>query len=137
MKGVPLRIEVGMRDVEANMLTIVRRDTSEKNVVDFQQGINSFQKTLDDIQDNLYNKALQFQNDNTLEVANYNEFKDSIKNGAFVVGYWDGNPESEQKIKNDTNATIRCILENDNLDNKTCIYSGKPAHHKVIFAKAY
>ena len=137
MKGVPLRIEVGMRDVEANMLTIVRRDTSEKNVVDVQQGINSFQETLDNIQDNLYNTALQFQKDNTLEVENYNEFKDCIKNGAFVIGYWDGNTESEQKIKKDTNATIRCILENDNLDNKTCIYSGKPAQHKVIFAKAY
>jgi len=137
MKGVPLRIEVGMRDVEAKMLTIVRRDTLEKNVVDFQQGINAFQKTLDNIQDNLYNTALQFQKNNTLEVTNYNEFKDSIKNGAFIIGYWDGKTESEQKIKNDTNATIRCILENESLDNKTCIYSGKPAQHKVIFAKAY
>jgi len=126
-----------MRVVEANMLTIVRRDTLEKNVFNFEQGINTFQETLDNIQDNLYNKALQFQKDNTLEVKNYNEFKDCIKNGAFVIGYWDGNTESEQKIKKDTNATIRCILKNDNLDNKTCIYSGKPAQHKVIFAKAY
>ena len=137
MKGVPLRIEVGLRDIENNVLTIVRRDTSEKTPLEFEKAKNSLVQLLGDIQSNLFNQALQFQQDNTYKTENYDEFKSLIEKGAFIETFWDGDGETEMKIKSDTNATIRCILDMDNIENKQCIYTANPAKYKVIFAKAY
>ena len=137
MKGVPLRIEVGLRDIENNVLTVVRRDTLEKNTMEFKKAQTSFINILNEIQNNLFNQALQFQQDNTFEIKDYSKFKSLINKGAFIESYWDGTPESEKKIKKDTSATIRCIIDENNLENKKCILSNSPAKYKVVFAKAY
>ena len=137
MKGVPLRIEIGLRDINDNAITIVRRDTSEKTIVDRQDSLKQFSNILHDIQNTLFNQALKFQNDNTVNVDNYSDFKLYIEKGAFISTYWDGNPKTEEKIKSETNATIRCILDDQDLQNKKCIFSSQPAKYKVIFAKAY
>ena len=93
---------------------------------------------LENIQQNIYNKALQFRNDNTREASSWNEFTDLIENkGGFVHAFWDGTVETENKIKEETKATIRCIPLNPNKEEGKCIYSGKPAAGKAIFARAY
>jgi len=137
MKGVPLRIEIGLRDINDNAITIVRRDTSEKTIVDRQDSLKQFSDILHDIQNTLFNQALKFQNENTVNVDNYSDFKLHIEKGAFISTYWDGDPQTEQKIKSETNATIRCIVDDNNLQNQKCIFSSRPAKYKVIFAKAY
>ncbi len=137
MKGVPLRIEIGLRDINDNAITIVRRDTSKKTIVDRQDSLKQFSDILHDIQNTLFNQALKFQNDNTVNVNNYSDFKLHIEKGAFISTYWDGNPKTESEIKSETNATIRCILDDQDLQNKKCVFSSQPAKYKVIFAKAY
>ena len=94
-------------------------------------------ETLKNIQDSLFLEAKKFQEDNTCSVNNYSEFKKMIDKGAFIQTTWDGSPETEASIKKETNATIRCILFDSNIENKNCIYSSEPAQYEVIFAKAY
>ncbi len=136
MKGVPLRIEVGMRDVNSEILTVARRDNNTKETVDVKDANPFLVKTLDTIQSSLYNEALAFKKQNTFQVNDYEEFKKIITKGGFVECGWDGTEDTESKIKKDTNATIRCIpFEQKN--NLNCIYTQKPAKYSVIFAKAY
>ena len=136
MKGVPLRIEVGMRDVNSEILTIARRDNNTKETVDVKDANPFLVKTLDTIQSSLYNEALAFKKQNTFQANDYEEFKKIITKGGFVECGWDGTEDTESKIKKDTNATIRCIpFEQKN--NLNCIYTQKPAKYSVIFAKAY
>ena len=136
MKGVPLRIEVGMRDVNSEILTVARRDNNTKETVDVKDANPFLVKTLDTIQSSLYNEALAFKKQNTFQANDYEEFKKIIEKGGFVECGWDGTEDTESKIKKDTNATIRCIPfeQKNNLD---CIYTQKPAKYSVIFAKAY
>ena len=136
MKGVPLRIEVGMRDVNSEILTVARRDNNTKETVDVKDANPFLVKTLDTIQSSLYNEALAFKKQNTFKANDYEEFKKIIEKGGFVECGWDGTEDTESKIKKDTNATIRCIpFEQKN--NLNCIYTQKPAKYSVIFAKAY
>jgi prolyl-tRNA synthetase len=137
MKGVPLRMEVGPRDVEKDQVVVVRRDTSEKIFLNKNDLISRIPNLLDEIQSGLFEQAKAFRDENTLNVSNYNEFKSIIQKGGFVRCGWDGNPETEAAVKEETKATIRCIPFDENIDDLHCIYSGEPARHEVIYAKAY
>ena len=138
MKGAPIRIEIGMRDYTNKVLTIARRDTNKKDTIDINKGLVYVINLLEDIQNSLYNEALKFKNENTFEVNDYKEFKQVISSGGFVRCGWDGNNETENKIKQETNATIRCIPLNQNKSNNLkCIYTNNNAKHEVVFAKSY
>jgi len=137
MKGAPLRMEVGPRDVENNQVVVVRRDTSEKLIITKGELMNKIPSLLNDIQENLFNQAKNFREENTHTVNSYEELKNIVLTGGFVRCGWDGDAETETAIKNETKATIRCILFDEQTDGLKCIYSGKPAKHEVIYAKAY
>ena len=138
MKGVPLRLEVGPRDVDENQVMLIRRDTGDKTAVPKGIIATKVKDLLHEIQDNLYRQALKFREENTCTVNSFDEFKSVIeKNGGFVRCGWDGDTKTELNIKEETMATIRCILPDGDISGKTCVYSGKPAKHEVIFAKAY
>ena len=137
LKGVPLRAEVGPRDVEKKSIVLVRRDTGEK-ISTLEINIESSTKSLlIDIQKNLFKQAKEFRDKNTHDAFDYRQLKKIIDEGGFVRCGWDGSIDTEMKIKEETKATIRCILKNQNPLNLSCVYSGKPAKFKVIFAKAY
>ena len=137
MKGVPVRVEVGPRDMDGETLFCVRRDTGEKQSYNIDSAANDLVRLLDEIQDNLYKEALEFRENNTCLATNYKEFKSLIESGGFIRCGWDGDPASEAAIKTDTKATIRCILTDENIVGKKCVFSGNPAKHEVIFARAY
>jgi len=138
LKGIPIRIVIGPRDIENNTLEIARRDTLEKEIKSQDDIDNYIQNLLVDIQKNIFKKALNFREENTFKVDTYDEFKDIIENkGGFVLAHWDGTPETEQKIKEETKATIRVIPLDAKEEEGKCIYSGKPSKNRVIFAKAY
>ncbi|MFZ9263191.1 MAG: proline--tRNA ligase [Chitinophagaceae bacterium] len=138
MKGVPVRIAIGPKDIENGVVEIARRDTKEKKSVS-SEGIIEYIKTLlDDIQQNLYIRALAFRDANITEVNSWDEFKKVIaEKGGFVAAHWDGTGETEDKIKEETKATIRCIPLNNKVESGVCIYSGKPSKQRVLFAQAY
>jgi len=138
LKGVPVRIAIGPRDLENNTVEVARRDTLEKKVVPVE-GISTYVTTLlETIQENIYQKALRFRESNTYQVDTWKEFRDIVVDkGGFVYAHWDGTSETETRIKEETKATIRCIpLENPAEDGK-CIYSGRPSKQRVLFAMAY
>ena len=137
MKGVPIRVEVGPRDMESGTVFCARRDTSEKTSYKIESAASTMSQLLDEIQINMFNQALEFREKNTFSTNNYEEFKSLIENGGFIRCGWDGNPDSEAAIKKDTKATIRCILLDEKRIDKKCVYSGNPAKHEVIFARAY
>jgi len=137
MKGVPLRIEVGPRDMQKNNVVLVRRDTGHKEVLKSLKVVKDVKCILDDIQKYMFEQALKFQLANTYKVGSYDEFRDIIKKGGFIRCGWDGTNETEAKIKEETKATIRCIPFDESPSGLTCILSGKPAKHEVIYAKAY
>lgn len=137
LKGVPLRLAMGGRDLENGTIELARRDTMTKETVSFDNIVETIQNLLKEIQDTIYQKALNFRLENTREVDSWEEFKEEIKKGGFLMCHWDGTPETEEKIKAETKATIRCIpLEGDKTPGK-CIYTGKPSSQRVIFAIAY
>lgn len=138
LKGVPLRIAIGPRDVENNVVELARRDTQEKSSIP-QEGIGKhIANLLDEIQDNIYQKALSFRDEHITEVNSYEEFKSVLETkGGFISAHWDGTEETEQKIKEETKATIRCILLENKKEEGICMYSGKSSSQRVIFAKAY
>lgn len=138
MKGVPLRIGIGPKDLEKNTVELARRDNLTKSFVNQDDLVETIKTTLVDIQDNLYAKALSFREANTHQVKTYSEFKEIIKDkGGFIDCYWDGTSETEEKIKKELKATIRCIIDTDNVNDKTCIFSGEKAVARVLYAKAY
>ena len=139
LKGVPLRIAIGPRDLENGQVELARRDTLEKSFEKLEGLPELIQSKLKEIQESIYNRALKFRSENTTEVSTYDEFKDVLESkGGFISAYWDGSDETEEKIKEETKATIRCIpFENPELENKYDFYSGKPAKYKVLYAKAY
>ena len=137
MKGVPIRIEVGPRDIETGSVFVFRRDTGDKNSFGINIAADSLVELLDEIQSNMFQQAHKFQEDNTFTTESYDEFKSIIKNGGFIRCYWDGKANSEAAIKSDTKATIRCIISDTPSKNKFCVYSKSPAKYEVIYAKAY
>ncbi|MFN3345014.1 MAG: proline--tRNA ligase [Chloroherpetonaceae bacterium] len=144
LQGVPLRLEIGAKDIEKNQCVVARRDTGEKTFLPLDSNLHEKIKTLlSDIQRNLFARALAYRNEKTKEVKTYDEFKAQVEQG-FAIAHWDGTAETEAKIKEETKATIRCIptdesfIQQYNLQEEgKCIYSGKPSKMKVVFAKAY
>ncbi|HJN98248.1 MAG TPA: proline--tRNA ligase [Candidatus Marinimicrobia bacterium] len=137
MKGVPLRLEVGPRDVENGNMVVARRDTGDKSFLSKDEAVAQIPDLLKEIQKGLFQQALTFQQENTHKVSTYDELKKVIKEGGFVRCGWDGTDETEARVKEDIKATIRCIPTSENPEGLTCVYSGKPAKHEVIYAKAY
>ena len=137
MKGVPIRLAIGMRDIENNTIEVARRDTLEKEIIETHKIEEKIAILLDQIQDNLFNKAISFRKDNTHIANTYDEFKKLIDKGGFVYAHWDGTSKTEEMIKNETKATIRCIpLKNDEGEGE-CIFSKNKSNQRVLFAKAY
>lgn len=138
MKGVPVRLAVGPRDIENGTVEVARRDTLEKKVVPVE-GISTYiRDLLNDIQHQIFNKALQFREEKTTKADSWEEFKALLKDkGGFVSAHWDGTTETEEIIKNETKATIRCIPLDNEPEEGVCIYSGKPSRQRVLFALAY
>ena len=137
MKGVPLRLEIGPRDMANNTVVLARRDNKKKIEIDQSSVGEEVSKLLDEIQSELFNQAEKFRNENTRRVSDYNDFKKTMKKGGFVRCGWDGLESTELKIKEETSATIRCIPFDEETENLKCILTGVPAKHEVIFAKAY
>ena len=138
LKGVPIRLEIGLRDISKQEVILARRDIEEKQAVKLNKLVKSIHNLLDEIQNNILLKATNFRDKNTFRVNSYKEFKNTISNtGGFIGCGWDGTIETETAIKNETKATIRCIPFNSNPKDLKCIYSGEDAIHEVIFAKAY
>ena len=137
LKGVPVRLAIGMRDVENGTVEVARRDTLEKETLKVENIDVKVENLLHKIQKNLFDKANDFREENTFKADSYEEFKELIEKGGFVYAHWDGTSETEEIIKNDTKATIRCIPENSEIHEGKCILSGKKSKQRVLFAKAY
>ena len=137
LKGVPVRLAIGMRDVENGTVEVARRDTLEKETLKVENIDVKVENLLHKIQKNLFDKANDFREENTFKTDSYEEFKELIEKGGFVYAHWDGTSETEEIIKNDTKATIRCIPENSEINEGKCILSGKKSKQRVLFAKAY
>lgn len=138
LKGVPLRIAIGPRDLENGTVEVARRDTKEKQVMKMDDITSSIPTLLDDIQKNIYQRALKFKTDMTTRVDTFDEFKKVLEEkGGFIAAHWDGTAETEQKIKGETKATIRCIPLDAVAEEGKCIYSGKPSNRRVLFAMSY
>ena len=137
-KGVPVRIAIGPRDLAEGKVELVRRDTKEKSIVEFEGLADYIQELLEDIQDNLFERSKQFRTDNLHKVDTYEEFKTQLKEkGGFFLVHWDGTSETEEKIKAETQATIRCIPLDIPSEEGVCMVTGKPSKGRVVIAKAY
>ena len=137
LKGVPVRLALGARDLENGTVELMRRDTLEKETLPIDGIEEHVQKLLEEIQTNIYKKALALRESKTTTVDTYDEFKEKIEQGGFILAHWDGTPETEEKIKEETKATIRCIpLEGDKTPGK-CMVTGRPSAQRVIFARNY
>ena len=138
LKGVPVRLGVGMRDMENNTFEVARRDTLEKRTVNADKVVDHIEQLLVEIQENIFNKALAYRESHITEVNSFEEFKEILETkGGFLSAHWDGTAETEDKIKELTKATIRCIPLNNRQEGGQCVYSGKPSKERVLFAKAY
>ena len=136
-KGVPVRIAMGTRDLENNTVEIARRDTLEKQVVSIDAVYDYVKDLLHDMQKNLLEKSKKHRENKTRKVDDYDGFKKAVEAGGFVMAHWDGTAETEEKIKQETKATIRCILLDHHKEDGKCVYSGRPSSQRVVFAKAY
>lgn len=137
LKGVPVRLAMGGRDLENNTIEVMRRDTLEKDSVSFDGIVDYVKSLLDDIQNNIFQKAKDFRDAHIYECENYEEFKEKVKDGGFFLCHWDGTEETEAKIKEDTQATIRCVPFMFEQTPGTDMVSGKPAKYRVIIARSY
>ncbi len=138
LKGVPTRIAIGPRDLENGTCELARRDTLEKKTYSLNEVANIIPALLEEIQENIYTKALNYRNEHVTEVNSYEEFKEILETkGGFVSAHWDGTTETEERIQGETKATIRCIPLDAKQEEGICIYSGKPSTQRVLFAKAY
>ena len=136
-KGVPLRIEIGMKEFNEGLITISRRDSKDKSQLNLDS-LDKLSGILDDIQNKMFENAKNFMNDNLFESNSFEDFQEKFsKDNCFIKAYWDGSDETELQIKEKTKATIRCILEDVNDSSKHCIFSKNAAKHLVVFAKAY
>jgi prolyl-tRNA synthetase len=138
LKGVPVRLALGGRDIENNTIEVARRDTLQKEVKSLDKIEDYIEQLLTDIQTNIYQKAFEFRQNSTYKVDSYDEFKELIETrGGFIEAHWDGTTETEIKIKEETKATIRCIPLNGEKEEGKCMVTGKPSKQRVIFARAY
>ena len=137
LKGVPVRLAIGSRDLENNTIEVARRDTLTKETVSCDQVEIYIKDLLDEIQKNIYKKAFDYRTSQIREVNSYDEFKIEIEKGGFLLCHWDGTAETEAKIKEDTKATVRCIPFEGNKTPGKCMVTGKPSAQRVIFARAY
>lgn len=138
LKGVPVRVAVGPKDLENGTFEVARRDLLSKEVVQADTVVDHIDQLLNDIQENLFTKALNYRNDHITEVNSFEEFKEVLETkGGFLLAHWDGTPETEEKIKELTKATIRCIPMDRKEEEGVCVYTGKPSKGRVLFAKAY
>jgi prolyl-tRNA synthetase len=137
LKGVPVRLAIGMRDVDNGTIEVARRDTLEKETLKVENIDVQVEDLLNKIQKNLFDKANNFREENTFNADSYEEFKELIERGGFVYAHWDGTSETEEIIKNETKATIRCIPETSEINEGKCVFSAKKSKQRVLFAKAY
>ena len=137
VKGVPVRLAIGARDLENGTVEVMRRDTLEKSVAQFEGIADQVAALLEDIQQNIYQKALKMRQARTYKVDSYEEFKQRIEDGGFFLCHWDGTPETEERIKEETKATIRCIPLDGEEEEGFCMVTGKPSKRRVIIARAY
>jgi prolyl-tRNA synthetase len=138
LKGVPVRIAMGLRDMENQVVEVARRDTKEKNSMPMEGLADTVVKLLEDIQQNMYNKALAFRTEHITNAYNWDDFVKLLdEKGGFISAHWDGTAETEEKIKDQTKATIRCIPINNKQEEGKCILTGKPSIQRVLFARAY
>ncbi len=137
-KGVPVRFAVGLRDLGNNVVEIARRDTLTKELIDIDKVVEYTNQLMNEIQMNLFQTALKRREDNTTIVNTFDEFVEVLDTkGGFVLAHWDGTSETEEKIKQETKATIRCIPLDNKLEDGICIFSGKPSTQRVVFARSY
>lgn len=135
---MPLRIAIGPRDLEKRTVELARRDTLTKEVISKEKVVDRVQELLREMQKSLYTKALNYQQEHITPVDDYDTFKEVLENkGGFISAFWDGTTETEEKIQKETKATIRCIPLDAKEEDGVCVYSGKPATKRVLFAKAY
>ena len=138
LKGVPVRLAMGPRDLENGTIELVRRDTLEKETVPQDGLADRIETLMTDIQQNIYRKALAYRDSMITRVDTWEEFKEVLETkGGFISAHWDGTVESEVSIKDATKATIRCIPIDAPDEEGVCIYSGKPSHRRVLFARSY
>ncbi len=137
LKGVPVRLAIGPRDLANGTIEVARRDTLEKEILQIADIAEKIENLLVKIQDNIFQKALSFRDENTFTVDTWDEFTDQIKQGGFVNAHWDGTPETEQLIKEKTKATIRVIPVDEKTEEGVCVLTGKPSKQRVVFAKSY
>lgn len=138
LQGVPLRISIGPKDLENGTVELARRDTLTKEIVSLEALIDTVESLMKEIQNTLFNKALNFRDSHITEVDTFNEFKDVLENKTgFISAHWDGTSETENKIKELTKATIRCIPLDNKIEEGKCVYSKNPSKQRVLFAKAY
>ncbi|MFC5270817.1 proline--tRNA ligase [Adhaeribacter terreus] len=138
LKGVPVRVAIGPRDLENGTAEVARRDTKEKQSMQLEGLENTLENLLNEIQENIFNRALQFREENTTKVDTYEEFKRVLdEKPGFVLAHWDGTPETEERIKEETKATIRCIALDTPEENGVDMVTGKPSSRRVYFARAY
>ncbi|MFD2101360.1 proline--tRNA ligase [Flagellimonas iocasae] len=138
LKGVPVRLAIGQRDLENGTYEVARRDTLQKESVAADAVVEKVVSLMDEIQENIFNKALEYRKEHITAVDSYEEFKQVIEEkGGFVSAHWDGTPETEDRIKEETKATIRCIPLDAKQEDGICMVTGKPSTQRVLFAKAY
>ena len=138
LKGVPVRIAIGPKDIENNTVEIARRDTLSKEIVHRDNVSETIVQLMDEIQKSLFQKAVTYREEHITKVDSYSDFKDTLNTkGGFISAHWDGTVETEEAIKTETKATIRCIPIDSETESGTCVYSGKPSKQRVLFAKAY
>ena len=137
LKGVPVRLALGARDLENGTVELMRRDTLEKETVEWEGIADRVERELESIQDSLFARALKLREENTFKVDSYDEFKEKIENGGFFLVHWDGTTETEEKIKEETKATIRCIPLDSEDEEGVCMVSGRPSKRRVIVARSY
>src|SRR5690606_10725815 len=138
LKGVPVRIAIGPKDLENGTFEIARRDLLSKEIINADSAINHIENLLNEIQENLFVKAINHRTAHTTEVNSFEEFKEVLETkGGFLLAHWDGTPETEEKIKDLTKATIRCIPMDRKEEVGTCVLTGNPSKGRVLFAKAY
>jgi prolyl-tRNA synthetase len=138
MKGVPVRLALGARDLEKNEIEVARRDTKEKRVVAMEEIVSYIQSLLENIQQSMFQKAKSYRDEHITKANSWEEFEKLLdEKGGFISAHWDGTPETEEVIKDRTKATIRCIPLHNELENGSCILTGKPSNQRVLFARAY
>ncbi len=137
LKGVPVRLAIGARDIENGTVEVMRRDTLEKSEQKLEGIAGYVADLLEKIQQNIFDKALKHRQSMTRTVETYDEFKTEIEKGGFILAHWDGTPETEEKIKEETKATIRCIPLDGDKTPGVCMVTGKPSKQRVIFARNY